>query len=149
MLRRDGGDIRSKPIRVGVNVSRHQLIAPGFVDSVTAILRKYELSGSCLCFEVTESNFIKGSPSVVEALAQLRSLGIQIYLDDFGTGYSSLNCLHRYPIDMLKIDQSLISGAAENREVIVGALIVMCKAMGISVIAEGIEDPVQLEMLQR
>lgn len=136
-------------IRLGVNVARQQLLDPNFVHLVKEILSRHNVPGNCFCFEITESTFVKDTNCVIDVLTQLRAMGIQIHLDDFGTGYSSLSCLHRYPIDVIKVDRSFVSGRAANSEAIVEALLVMANALGMQIIAEGIETQEQLDMLRR
>src|SRR5690606_4101377 len=108
-----------------------------------------QISGSSLELEITESSLIENSEAIKVLLDQIKQRQINISLDDFGTGYSSLSYLADFPIDILKIDRSFISKIGENKQLaIVSAMIAMGKAMGMTVVAEGIETEQQLQYLQ-
>ncbi|MBV7614596.1 EAL domain-containing protein, partial [Escherichia coli] len=99
--------------------------------------------------EITESSLIENSESVKNLLNQIKQRQINISLDDFGTGYSSLSYLADFPIDILKIDRSFVSKIGEHKqEAIVSAMVAMGKAMGMTVVAEGIETEEQLQYLR-
>jgi EAL domain-containing protein (putative c-di-GMP-specific phosphodiesterase class I) len=109
------------------------------------------LPPSTLCLEVTETALMKDATSAAAKLNALRDLGIRLAIDDFGTGYSSLAKLIHLPLDALKIDQSFVSELESSRdaEVIVTSIIAMAHAVGLVVIAEGVENARQLEILRR
>ena len=135
---------------VSVNLSGKELANAGFADQVRDILSQYGVEPSWIRFEVTESSIVENEEVAAGVLARLRALGVRVYIDDFGTGYSSLSSLHSYPIDTLKIDQSFISGdhgPAHNWE-IVRVIIGLAKALGLEVIAEGIETSEQLSVIR-
>jgi diguanylate cyclase (GGDEF)-like protein/PAS domain S-box-containing protein len=135
---------------VSVNLSGKELANARFADQVREILAQYDVDPQWIRFEVTESSIVENEEVAADVLAQLRALGVRVYIDDFGTGYSSLSSLHSYPIDTLKIDQSFISGergAAHNWE-IVRIIIGLARALGLEVIAEGIETPEQLNAIR-
>jgi len=135
---------------VSVNLSGKELANAGFADHVRDILAQYGVEPSWIRFEVTESSIVENAEVAAGVLARLRALGVRVYIDDFGTGYSSLSSLHSYPIDTLKIDQSFISGdhgPAHNWE-IVRVIIGLAKALGLEVIAEGIETSEQLSVIR-
>lgn len=135
---------------VSVNLSGKELSNARFADQVREILAQYDVDPQWIRFEVTESAIVENEEVAADVLAQLRALGVRVYIDDFGTGYSSLSSLHSYPIDTLKIDQSFISGergAAHNWE-IVRVIIGLARALGLEVIAEGIETPEQLNAIR-
>jgi diguanylate cyclase (GGDEF)-like protein/PAS domain S-box-containing protein len=135
---------------VSVNLSGRELANAAFADQVREILAQYDVDPRWIRFEVTESSIIENAEVAASVLAQLRALGVRVYIDDFGTGYSSLSSLHSYPIDSLKIDQSFISGdhgPAHNWE-IVRVIIGLAKALGLEVIAEGIETSEQLHVIR-
>ena len=135
-------------IHINVNISRRQLVEPGFVQSVVDTLNDFQIDGSQLNFEITESAIIDDR-EMIGVLNSLRSLGIQIQLDDFGTGMSSLGCLQQFPIDVLKIDQSFVSpGPTKCRNALVESIIQMARALEMEVIAEGIETSEQFEFLR-
>ncbi len=135
--------------RVTVNVARQQLMDPAFIQRVEQILIKTGVPPKLLGFEMTESTFVHEQERLASVLQHVRDLGIHVYLDDFGTGYSSMSCLHRYPIDVLKIDRSFVSGSVVNRDAILEAFVVMSRAMGIRIVAEGIETESQLQLLKQ
>jgi EAL domain-containing protein (putative c-di-GMP-specific phosphodiesterase class I) len=135
---------------VSVNLSGKELANRRFAEQVREILAQYEVDPRWIRFEVTESSIVQNEEIAADVLAELRALGVRVYIDDFGTGYSSLSSLHSYPIDTLKIDQSFISGdagAAQNWE-IVRVIIGLAKALGLEVIAEGIETSEQLNVIR-
>jgi diguanylate cyclase (GGDEF)-like protein/PAS domain S-box-containing protein len=135
---------------VSVNLSGRELANAAFADQVRGILAQYDVDPRWIRFEVTESSIVENAEVAASVLAKLRSLGVRVYIDDFGTGSSSLSSLHSYPIDSLKIDQSFISGdhgPAHNWE-IVRVIIGLAKALGLEVIAEGIETSEQLHVIR-
>jgi EAL domain-containing protein (putative c-di-GMP-specific phosphodiesterase class I) len=107
------------------------------------------LPASHLAVEITESVLVEDSTNAVLVLRALRELGIRVHIDDFGTGYSSLSYLTRLPLDSLKIDRSFVSRLGEEREadVVVSAVIGMASALGLHVIAEGVETRQQAVIL--
>jgi len=135
---------------VSVNLSGKELANAAFADQVRGVFAQYDVDPRWIRFEVTESSIVENAEVAAGVLAQLRALGVRVYIDDFGTGYSSLSSLHSYPIDSLKIDQSFISGdhgPAHNWE-IVRVIIGLAKALGLEVIAEGIETSEQLHVIR-
>jgi diguanylate cyclase (GGDEF)-like protein len=137
------------PMTVSVNVAVGQLRDLGFVASVQAALAAANLPPARLCLEVTESTMMRASGTETKALEELRRLGVRLAIDDFGTGYSSLSYLHQLPVDELKIDRSFINRiAAGNRDAhLVEAIMGMAHALGLEVVAEGVETALQLEFL--
>ncbi|WP_433831090.1 putative bifunctional diguanylate cyclase/phosphodiesterase [Actinoplanes sp. CA-015351] len=138
------------PGYLSVNVSARQLVRPGFPQTVADILTTTGLPPACLTVEVTETAVFDGGHAV-QALHQLRALGVRIALDDFGTGHSSLRLLRTVPVDILKVDKSFvddITGAGEHR-VIAEALIHVCEGLGLTAVAEGVETVEQAEILYR
>jgi diguanylate cyclase (GGDEF)-like protein len=125
--------------RVAVNISSRQLDEENFVERVQRILSETGLPVSRLEIELTES--IAAGESALRAVEQLRSIGCRVAIDDFGTGYSSLTLLKRLDVDMLKIDQSFVRGAAQTDpdRVILEAIIHMARGLGMDVMAEGVE----------
>ncbi len=135
-------------LSASVNVSRHQL-NPDFVATVREVLDGSGLAPDRLVLEVTESALAADPRGLSESLAGLHRLGVRIALDDFGTGYSSLASLDMLPVDMVKLDASFTRGLAESdrKRALVGAVVMLAHALGITVIAEGIESPDELSAL--
>lgn len=137
------------PMRLAINLSARQLRNPRFVESIRQRLEKLICAdGFYLELEITETA-LQTAPNIVDALNELKSLGLQIAIDDFGTGYSSLNSLKHLPVDVLKIDRSFIHGIPEDADdkAIASAIIAMGHNLGMRVIAEGIETEEQLQFL--
>jgi diguanylate cyclase len=136
---------------VAVNVSPSQFSDPGFVDRLLALLQQRQLPPSLLSIEITESMAMADGATTVQRLECLRAAGVQVAIDDFGTGFSNLSHLSQLPLDVLKIDRSLIEGIGVNTksEAIVRAILGMARALGHRVVAEGIETWPQLRFLQQ
>ncbi|MFM7265058.1 MAG: putative bifunctional diguanylate cyclase/phosphodiesterase [Cyanobium sp.] len=136
-------------LTVSVNVSGLTLADPSLVPWVVRVLAESGLEASCLSLEITETMLVDDQVATTETLSQLRALGIQLTIDDFGTGYSSLLYLKRFPVGVLKIDRSFIDGLGRDRddEVIVEAVVGVSQALGIELIAEGVETVQQAEWL--
>lgn len=137
-------------LSVAVNISTAQFMRGNLGTSVMAALRAHELDPTALVLELTESILIKDSEELLAALQELKREGIQLAIDDFGTGYSSLSYLQRFPIDILKIDQSFVrTMMTEHGNVeIVRATIQMANALGMKTTAEGIEDKMTAQHLE-
>jgi predicted signal transduction protein with EAL and GGDEF domain len=138
------------PAKVAVNVSSIQFERSDVVEVVERALADSGLPPSRLCLEITESLFIQDAAGILEALARLRTLGIEIALDDFGTGYSSLGYINRFPLDKIKIDQSFVRGLPLDTEAtaIIRAIIGMSESLHLRVIAEGVETLEQGSLLR-
>jgi EAL domain-containing protein (putative c-di-GMP-specific phosphodiesterase class I) len=136
-------------LAVSVNVSPLQIDRGALTDDVQKAVRGTGLLPGSLRLEITESVLVKWAEGLTETLCNLRAQGIQLVLDDFGTGYSALGYLNRFPIDALKIDRSFVAGIGSDREhsAIVQAVIDMAGALGISVIAEGVETQLHADTL--
>lgn len=137
-------------IRLAVNLSGRQFLHHNLVRSVEDVLRSANLDPHDLDFEITETVAMHNAEESIGVLRQLKALGIGVSLDDFGTGYSSLSYLKRFPIDMLKIDKSFVRDIPEdaNDLAIVSAIIAMAHALGLKVIAEGVETSAQGHFLR-
>ncbi|HEX9570994.1 MAG TPA: EAL domain-containing protein [Burkholderiales bacterium] len=137
-------------LRLAVNVSAQQFRSAGFVEAVGRALRAAELEPACLELELTESVLVENREEAADILKRLKALGVQIAVDDFGTGYSSLSYLSRLPIDCLKIDRSFVSRVHERGHdaAIAQAVITLAHALGLRVIAEGVETDAQREFLR-
>ncbi|MEH2413610.1 putative bifunctional diguanylate cyclase/phosphodiesterase [Nostoc sp.] len=138
------------PIRISVNLSARQFEQPNLVDVVSQILQETGLKASYLELEVTESFLMGDIERSINTLKQLRELGIWLALDDFGTGYSSLNYLKRFPVNMLKIDQSFVQDVISNPDstAITDAIIALAKSLRLKITAEGVETKEQLDYLR-
>ena len=135
-------------ICVSVNIVAQQLRRGQLLADLDEAIAASGISGASLELEITESSLIENSESIKNLLHEIKSRHINISLDDFGTGYSSLSYLADFPIDILKIDRSFVSKIGQNKqEAIVSAMIAMGKAMGMTVVAEGIETEQQLQYL--
>ena len=140
----------SADLRVAVNLSAHQFQQRDLVSVVQQALDASGLKPSCLQLEITESVAMRNAEASVQVLQQLKDMGVQIAIDDFGTGYSSLSYLKRFPIDTVKLDQSFIREMrkGDGDVAIVSAVIAMAHALGLKVVAEGVETEDQLMMLK-
>ncbi|MES9960624.1 MAG: EAL domain-containing protein [Sedimenticola sp.] len=138
-------------IRISVNLSCRQLHLGFGSDHVADILDEYQLTGEDITFEITETTMMENSEASLAWMASFRELGSELSIDDFGTGYSSLGYLKRFPVNNVKIDRSFIQGITTDREdqTLTRAIIAMAESLGLGVIAEGVENQGQLEMLER
>src|SRR6185369_423133 len=138
------------PPRIDVNVSAVQLRRGDFVKAVNAALALGE-AGCGLDLEITESLIMEDLAGNIEKLRELRALGLGIAVDDFGTGYSSLAYLARLPVAMLKIDRSFVSAMLtdSNTMTLVSTIVALAHALGLKVVAEGVEEEAQAEALSR
>ena len=133
------------PLPVSVNVSARQLAQPALPEIIRQVLADTGVRAADLAIEVTETALIEDSSVPVASLLELKALGVKILLDDFGTGYSSLSHVQRFPIDTLKIDRSFVMhlGAGKDDCAIVRAIAAMASALGLGVVAEGVETAEQ------
>jgi diguanylate cyclase (GGDEF)-like protein/PAS domain S-box-containing protein len=136
--------------RVAVNVSEVQLRQPNFVATVLAALGPPRDHAAGIDIEVTESMLAQNTATNVQKLLMLREAGVQVFMDDFGTGYSGLSQIAHLPLDALKIDRAFVAGMSGSAEhmAIVSAIINLAKALGIYVVAEGVETEEQAERLK-
>jgi diguanylate cyclase (GGDEF)-like protein len=137
-------------LSVTVNLSARQFKQPGLVDKVKEVLANTALAPRFLALELTESSIMQDADEAIERLEELRALGVHISIDDFGTGYSSLSYLKRFPVDTLKIDQTLIRDIASSQDAvaIVAAVITMAQRLRLKVVAEGVETEAQVVRLR-
>jgi EAL domain-containing protein (putative c-di-GMP-specific phosphodiesterase class I) len=133
-----------------VNISVNQLSCPSFVDTVTSVLDITKLPASNLTLEITESRIIDSAPTTLENMTKLREMGIGIAIDDFGTGYSSLGYLHSLPFTCLKIDRTFINQLTQENlnSSVVAAVINITAGLKTNVVAEGVEDSNQAQLLR-
>jgi len=140
----------TRHLKIAVNVSARQFHQPDFVASVKDTVRAAGVDPCRLELELTESAILSDMDETIRRMNELRALGIRFALDDFGTGYSSLSYLKRLPLDQLKIDQSFVRDMAEDEgsEAIVLAILSLSHALGLEVVAEGVEMPEQRDFLR-
>lgn len=137
------------PLRVAVNLSADTLVDPRLVPAVRAALTRNGLTPAQLHLELVESRSLTDVTGVVERLAELRQMGVRISLDDFGTGFSTLAWLQALPVDQIKIDRSFVMALEKGGSVaLVRGVLALAQELKIEVIAEGVEEPHQLEMLR-
>jgi diguanylate cyclase (GGDEF)-like protein len=136
-------------LRMSVNLTSQQIRQSNLSAKLANILTDAQVDGACLTLEMTESMLIDPGEATIRRLSQIRSLGIHLSIDDFGTGYSSLSYLHRFPINLLKIDRSFVGHMelAENFE-IVKTILTLARTLGMSVVAEGVETAQQVAQLK-
>lgn len=135
---------------VSVNISARQFQDKGLVEKIALILSDSKLASDGLRLEITESLAIRDMEYTIEIMKELHNMGVDTSLDDFGTGYSSLSYLKRFPLKVLKIDQSFIQDIQFNQknESLITAIIAMARSLGLEVVAEGVEKNEQLDFLR-
>jgi EAL domain-containing protein (putative c-di-GMP-specific phosphodiesterase class I) len=135
---------------ISVNLSARQLAQTDLLEVVAGALEAAGLEPSSLCLELTEAALLGVTPAIVTNLERLSELGVRLVLDDFGTGYSSFQHLKDFPIAMVKIDHSMVAnlGRGEQDTAIVASVVSMASALGLGVIAEGVESEAQAETLR-
>jgi diguanylate cyclase (GGDEF)-like protein/PAS domain S-box-containing protein len=138
------------PLSMSVNVSARQLVDSTFVDVVAGALAESGVPADALWLELTESALMADVRSATSALRALRGLGLHLAVDDFGTGYSSLTYLKRFPVEAIKIDRAFVAGLGLDADdsAIVEAVVRLGGSLGLRVIAEGVETPLQLARLR-
>jgi EAL domain-containing protein (putative c-di-GMP-specific phosphodiesterase class I) len=134
---------------LSINVSPRQLSEPELPLIVAGELLRFGVPAHCVALEMTESVMVDGSSVTGQVLFELRELGAKLLIDDFGTGFSALGYLRRFPVTGVKIDRSFVTGLGSSTEdeEIVRAVVAMSHALGLSVIAEGVETPLQRDAL--
>ncbi len=136
---------------IAVNLSPRMLLDPHLVQEVRAGLARHHVPAHLLTLEITESSVMTDSPRALQALHALRTLGVGLSVDDFGTGYSSLSYLRRLPVDEVKIDRSFVMGmlTESGSASIVRSIIDLGTNLGLTVVAEGVEEQAQLDRLSQ
>jgi EAL domain-containing protein (putative c-di-GMP-specific phosphodiesterase class I) len=136
------------PLKISVNMSARQFLQPNLVRDIQKLLTTYQLEGSALILEITESIAMQNIGESIRVMHELRELGILLSLDDFGTGYSSLAYLKKLPLSILKIDQSFVHDlGVEKDNALIKSIIDIGRNMDLVILAEGIEHPHQVELL--
>lgn len=138
-------------LRVAVNISATHFMQPSFVQKVRQIILRTGVNPNNLELEITENSMMHHTQELIEALKQLKEMGITIALDDFGTGYSSYSYLTQFPIDVIKIDQSFVRNLddEEHGEAIVSVMNQLGQALGLEVVVEGVETIEELSILKK
>ncbi len=137
------------PVKISVNMSQAQFYRTDVVTTVTNVLEETGIDPSLLEIEVTETMAMQDIQRTISVLGRIRSMGVSISMDDFGSGYSSLSSLKTIPLDILKIDRSLVCDIDENdvSKRITSAIVELAKAMKLVILAEGVETPEQCRYL--
>ncbi len=145
-LGRAGADLR-----ISVNVAPRQLAQPDFAATVARALETNAVNPRNLCLEITEAALITDVDAARGELAKLHDIGVSLAVDDFGTGYSSVGYVRQFPLDAVKIDKSFVQGLTAGAEdaAIAHAIIKMAHALGLSTVAEGVENAEELDRLQQ
>jgi EAL domain-containing protein (putative c-di-GMP-specific phosphodiesterase class I) len=133
---------------ISVNLSAKQFIQKDLVGGVLGHLKEHRLQPEHMNLEITESVVMENFDAARQILGQLKNEHIHLHLDDFGTGYSSLSQLHRFPLDVLKIDQSFVKRMTGGDEGIVRTIITLAHELGMGMIAEGVETAESFEKLK-
>ncbi|MBP9664534.1 MAG: EAL domain-containing protein [Pyrinomonadaceae bacterium] len=140
----------ARHLTIAVNLSGKHFGHPALVEQITTVVSETGIDPANLKLELTESAVMENAETAILMLKQIKETGVRISIDDFGTGYSSLSYLHRFPIDLLKVDRSFVSAMEENTEngEIVRTVIALAKALNLKVVAEGIESIHQFHQLR-
>ena len=141
---------RGGPFTISVNVSALQIRQDDFVQQVQSALRCHDLDPAVVTLEITETMFVEEVEASNGKLEELRATGIRIAIDDFGTGYCSLSYLQRFPVDIVKIDRRFVEelGETGKSSTLASMILQMTSALGVTSVAEGIENPAQLSVLR-
>jgi diguanylate cyclase (GGDEF)-like protein/PAS domain S-box-containing protein len=137
------------PFVVSVNLSARQLAQADLAERFADVIERTGVLPANLCFEITESVLMDDADAAIAVIERIRALGVQLAIDDFGTGYSSLGYLKRFPVDIVKIDRAFVAGLGHDPgdAAIVSAVIGLSHALGLRVVAEGVETEAQLTEL--
>jgi len=140
---------RDKPLRFSMNVSAGEFLRHDMAEMLDRVLRLTAAEPAWLTLEITESMFLSDTPGVRDAFERMRQIGVGLSVDDFGTGYSNLRSLETFPVTEIKIDRTFVGELATSasKRVIVRAVIELGRALGLTVVAEGVETEAQRAML--
>jgi diguanylate cyclase (GGDEF)-like protein len=136
-------------VSISVNLSGHQFADDQLITAIQDILGETEIQADYLEFEITETVLMQDENMALNTLNKMKAMGVKISIDDFGTGYSSMSYLKHFPIDVLKIDRSFVKDLPEDEQdaTITNAIIMLAKALGLGIVAEGVETTEQLAFL--
>ena len=138
-------------LTLAVNLSARQLTHDDLVADISSVLEESRLDPGRIHLEITEDVLMDDVARSAETLSRLKALGVRLAVDDFGTGYSSLSYLRRFPVDLLKVDRSFVTGLSEDPgdSAVVAAIISLAHNLGLEAVAEGVETAEQLDELTR
>ncbi|MCW8999973.1 MAG: EAL domain-containing protein, partial [Kangiellaceae bacterium] len=141
---------KMSPMYVNVNVSSVQILSRTLDDFIRRKLAHYDISTENLNIEITESILIEDYKAALNFVREVKAMGMKVYLDDFGTGYSSLSYLHKFPFDAIKLDRSFIKAinTAQDNSALVESIAVFARNLGIHIVAEGVENEMQLSAIK-
>jgi EAL domain-containing protein (putative c-di-GMP-specific phosphodiesterase class I) len=136
--------------KVSINFSAAQMSDEGYVDYLSALLKKNNITPKLICIEITESLFLGNRKQATELFEQFKSLGVQLALDDFGTGYSSLSYLAYLPVDIVKIDKSMVDNylAIPEKAVFVENIVNLVHSLNMKLVVEGVETKWQYDKIK-
>ena len=145
-----GKDPRWSTLGISVNVSGRQLAQGGIAAEVERALEVTGLDPACLTLEITESALMHNLAAGAAAIQRLHAMSVGLHLDDFGTGYSSLAYLHNFPVQALKVDRSFVNrmDSTPGQCAIINAIVSLAHNLGMDVVAEGVETPLQAQALR-
>lgn len=136
-------------LSVAINVSASQFMDPDFPEKLENLVNRHHASAAQIDLEILEGGLIQNIERAVQTMNALRAKGIKVSLDDFGTGYSSLNYLQKLPIDKLKLDKTIVDGVGQLKPTaVIQAVCALARALGIKVLAEGVERAEQVTLLR-
>lgn len=138
-------------LQVAVNISPIHISTDGFVNMVRDVIAETKIDPSTLEIEITEMSMLDYTEKLIQTIAELKALGITISIDDFGTGYASLNYLKKFPVDVLKIDRAFVQDIISGKSgvAMISAIISLAHAMELKVVAEGVEQDAELNVLRK
>ncbi|HYG59668.1 MAG TPA: EAL domain-containing protein, partial [Symbiobacteriaceae bacterium] len=138
------------PLTMSVNLSGRQVLQPDLVEQVIQAVRESGVDPACLVLEITESVLMHTTEALLDRLRALRKLGVRLAIDDFGTGYSSLSYLHRFRVDILKVDRSFVEGlgTSAGSTALLNGILNLARALGLQTVAEGVEKAGQQATLR-
>ena len=138
-----------RELSVSVNLSKRQVGEQGLVEVVERVLRSTGIRGSDLKLEITESVIMENPDSIAGVLERLKQLGVEIHMDNFGTGYSSLSYLHRFPLDLVKIDRAFMSTKSpeHNYTDVIQTVVAMAHILNMRVTVQGVQTQEQVEQM--
>ena len=147
----NAGWASATPLYVTINLSRKQIGDSNLLAHLRRALERGGVRPEQLVIEITEGMTLVDPDLTREFLAELQAIGLRLALDDFGTGYSSLSCLHELPVEMLKLDREFVVAARNDSRALaaVRGLVQMAQIMGLQVVAEGVEEPDQLDLIRQ